>query len=59
MAMILIVHVCSFPLTYTGGINRDYNSKRGIEFSAVEGDAKAYGADLQRYDLGIDYHVFG
>ena len=49
----------SCPISLKGGINRDYSMKRGIEFSTVEGDAITYGADLQRYDLGMDYHVLG
>ena len=54
---VTILLLWSFSLI--GGINRDYDMKRGIESSSVDGDATAYGADLQRYDLGKEYHVFG
>ena len=56
---VTVTYLLSGHFSLIGGINRDYAMKRGIEFSNVDGDATAYGADLQRYDLGMDYHVFG
>ena len=55
----MVAILLSWSFSFVGGINRDYAMKRGIEFSSVEGDATAYIADLQRYDLGMDYHVCG
>ena len=55
--MMAVLQLWSFSLI--GGISRDYATKKGIEFNSVEGDATAYSSDLERYDLGMEWEMFG